>query len=214
MKYFIISMMLLLSGSSISMAIEEPSYKVLKSDGNIEIREYQSYVIAETFISTSVMDEASNAAFKKLFKYISGNNSSKSDIAMTAPVTTTRSEKIEMTAPVSTTRSADGYTVAFTLPMKYSLATSPLPTDTAIHIREVPSHIVAVIRFSGRWTETSMNEHEQELLQWMKSNGHTPIGIPVIARYDRRMTIAFHPLKKFLFVLVHRRNEIQIEMMK
>ncbi|HAP37185.1 MAG TPA: heme-binding protein [Bacteroidetes bacterium] len=200
MKYFITSMMLLLTGSSISMAIEEPSYKVLKSDGNIEIREYQSYVIAETFISTSVMDEASNAAFKKLFKYISGNNSSKSDIAMTAPVTTTRSEKIEMTAPVSTTRSADGYTVAFTLPMKYSLATSPIPTDTAIHIREVPSHTVAVIRFSGRWTETSMNEHEQELFQWMKSNGHVPIGIPVIARYDP-------PFMPWFM----RRNEIQIE---
>jgi hypothetical protein len=203
MEYRTILMLLLVSGVTICMAIEEPSYKVIKSDGKIEIREYQSYIIAETFISTSDMDEASNVAFKKLFKYISGNNSSKSDIAMTAPVTTTRSEKIEMTAPVSTTRSADGYTVAFTLPMKYSLATSPTPTDSAIHLREVPSRIVAVIRFSGRWSESSMIEHEQELLQWMKNNGHTPGSIPVIARYDP----PFMPW--FL-----RRNEIQIEVTK
>ncbi len=202
MKHFIISM-LLLSGGTICMAIEEPSYKVLKSDGKIEIREYQSYIIAETFISSPDMDDASTAAFKKLFKYISGNNSSKSDIAMTAPVTTTRSEKIEMTAPVSTTRTADGYTVAFTLPEKYSLATSPIPTDSAIHLREIPSRIVAVIRFSGRWTESSMSDHEQELLQWMKNNGYIPGGIPVIARYDP----PFMPW--FL-----RRNEVQIEMTK
>jgi hypothetical protein len=201
MKYFIISMILLMNGGSICMAIEEPSYTVIKSDGKIEIREYQSYIIAETFISSLDMDEASNAAFKKLFKYISGNNSSKSDVAMTAPVTTTRSEKIEMTAPVSTTRSVEGYTVAFTLPMKYSLGTSPIPSDTAIHLREIPSRIVAVIRFSGRWSESSMNEHEQELLQWMKSNGHIPTGVPVIARYDP----PFMPW--FL-----RRNEIQVEL--
>ncbi len=200
MKYFIIYLFLFIGGrDSICMAIEEPSYKVLKSDGKIEIREYQSFVIAETFIASSSMDDASTAAFKKLFKYISGNNNSASDIAMTAPVTTTRSEKIEMTAPVSTTRSADGYTVAFTLPMKYSLATSPIPTDTSIHLREIPSHIVAVIQFSGRWTESSMNEHEQELLQWMKRNEHTPIGTPIVARYDP----PFMPW--FL-----RRNEIQI----
>ncbi|MBP6672342.1 MAG: heme-binding protein [Bacteroidetes bacterium] len=199
MKNLICTIVLLLIGGTIGMAIEEPSYKVLKSDGKIEIREYQSYVIAEIFISTSDMDEASNTAFKKLFKYISGNNSTKSDIAMTAPVTTTRSEKIDMTAPVTTTRSADGYTVAFTLPAKYSLATSPLPADTAVHLREIPSHIVAVIRFSGRWTESSMSEHEQELLEWMKMNGYPPIGTPVIARYDP----PFMPW--FL-----RRNEIQI----
>lgn len=185
MKYFIISLFVFISGrESICMAIEEPSYKVLKSDGKIEIREYQSFVIAETFIASSLMDDASKAAFKKLLKYISGNNNSASDIAMTAPVTTARSEKIEMTAPVSTTRSAGGYTVAFTLPMKYSLAAAPIPTDTSIHLREIPSHIAAVIRFSGRWTESSMNEHEQELLQWMKENGHSPTGVPVIARYD------------------------------
>lgn len=181
------------------MAIEEPSYKILKSDGDIEIREYQSIIIAQIFIPGSDMNDASNAAFKMLFKYISGNNSSKSEIAMTAPVTTTRSEKIEMTAPVTTTRTADGYTVAFTLPATYTLATAPIPSDTSVHLREIPSRTVAVIRFTGRWTDTSMSDHEQELIQWMKMNDYPAIGSPVIARYDP----PFMPW--FL-----RRNEIQI----
>lgn len=190
---------LLFAGGTVCMAIEEPSYKVLKSDGKIEIREYASYILAETFIAVPDMDDASTTAFKKLFKYISGNNATKSDIAMTAPVTTTRSETIEMTAPVTTTRSADGYTVAFTLPAKYTLASSPIPNDTSVHLREVPSRIVAVIRFSGRWSESSMSEREQELVQWMKLNGYPAAGTPVIARYDP----PFMPW--FL-----RRNEIQI----
>ncbi len=203
MKYIISTMFLLLNLGSVCMAIDEPAYKVIKSDGAIEIREYQPYIVAETFIGASVMDDASNAGFKKLFKYISGNNSSNTGISMTAPVTTTRSEKIEMTAPVTTTRSSDGYAIAFVMPLKFTLATTPQPNDSTIRIREIPSRTVAVIRFSGRWTESSMSEHEQELIQWMKSNGYAAGSIPVIARYDP----PFMPW--FL-----RRNEIQIEIKK
>lgn len=199
MSRIIFHLCLLLSIGTIAMAIEEPSYSVLKSDGKIEVRKYASYIVAETFISSAVLDDASNAGFKKLFKYITGNNSVRSDIAMTAPVTTTRSEKITMTAPVATTRSADGYTIGFTLPMNYAKATAPVPSDTSVHLREIPSRIVAVIRFSGRWTDESMAEHEQELRAWMNANGHTPEGVPVIARYDP-------PIMPWFL----RRNEIQI----
>lgn len=185
---------------SFGMAIEEPSYTVLKSDGKIEIRNYASYIVAETFIRSAEFDDASNAGFKKLFKYITGNNSVRSDIAMTAPVTTTRSEKITMTAPVATTRSAEGYTIGFTLPMNYTMATAPLPSDTSVHLREIPSRVVAVIRFSGRWTDESMAEHEQELRGWMTKNGHVATGVPMIARYDP-------PIMPWFL----RRNEIQIE---
>ncbi len=193
-------MFLIMNLGSVCMAIDEPAYKVIKSDGAIEIREYQSYIVAETFIAAAEMDDAANAGFKKLFKYISGNNTSNSGITMTAPVTTTRSEKIEMTAPVTTMRSSDGYTIAFVMPLQFTLATTPQPNDTTIRIREIASRIVAVIRFSGRWTESSMTEHEQELIQWMKNNGYSAAGIPVIARYDP-------PFMPWFM----RRNEIQIE---
>jgi len=185
---------------NISMAIEEPKYTVVKSDGKIEIREYQSYLVAETFISASEMNEASNSGFRKLFKYISGNNRTNTDITMTAPVTTTRSEKIEMTAPVTTQRTADGYTIAFVLPDEFTFTTAPVPIDSTIVLREIPARVVAVIRFSGRWTDENMWEHQQMLYNWLKEHSIASVASPVIARYDP----PFMPW--FL-----RRNEIQID---
>jgi hypothetical protein len=193
-------LLLMFTVITFGMAIEEPSYKVIKTDGKIEIREYLPYIVVETFIPASEMNEASNTGFRKLFKYISGDNTANADIAMTAPVTTSRSEKIEMTAPVTTTRSPEGYWIAFVVPQKFTRATTPLPNDTTLHIREIQSRTVAVIRFSGRWTESNMKEHEQALFQWLKENNRIPVSTPVIARYDP----PFMPW--FL-----RRNEIQIE---
>ena len=173
---------------------------MVKTDGKIEIREYQSYVVAETFITGSEMDESSNAGFRKLFKYISGKNRTNTDIAMTAPVTTTRSEKITMTAPVTTQRTADGYTIAFVLPDEFTLTTAPVPVDSTIYLREIPARFTAVIRFSGRWTDENMQEHQQILNNWLKEYGLSAVGQPIIARYDP----PFMPW--FL-----RRNEIQID---
>ena len=185
---------------NIGMAIEEPKYTLVKSDGKIEIREYQSYLVAETFISGSKMNEASNAGFRKLFKYISGNNRTNTDIAMTAPVTASRSEKITMTAPVTTQQTVGGYTIAFVLPDEFTFTTAPVPVDTTIYLREIPARIAAVIRFSGRWTEENMQEHQQLLYNWLQEHAISAIGQPIIARYDP----PFMPW--FL-----RRNEIQID---
>lgn len=193
-------LLLMFTTITFGMAIEEPSYKVIKSDGKIEIREYQPYIIVETFISVSDMNEASNAGFRKLFKYISGNNTANADIAMTAPVTTSRSEKIEMTAPVTTTPSAEGYIIGFVMPLKFTRATTPVPNDTSLHIREIPSRTVAVIRFSGRWTDSNLKEQEQSLYHWLHDNQHSPVSLPVIARYDP-------PIMPWFL----RRNEIHIE---
>jgi effector-binding domain-containing protein len=145
-------------------------------------------------------DDASSEGFRRLFRYISGDNRSKADIEMTAPVTASRSEKIEMTAPVTSTKTVDGYLIAFVMPEQLSITTTPIPSDSSIHIREIPARRVAVVRFSGRWTATSMEEHGQELMEWLSKNGLKPAGTPVVARYDP----PFMPW--FL-----RRNEIQIE---
>lgn len=193
-------LLLMFTVTTISMAIEEPKYTVVKTDGKIEIREYQSYVVAETFITGSEMDEASNAGFRKLFKYISGNNRTNTDIAMTAPVTTTRSEKIEMTAPVTAQRTADGFTIAFVLPGEFTISTAPVPVDSTIYLREIPARFTAVIRFSGRWTEENMQEHQQLLYNWLQVQAISAVGHPIIARYDP----PFMPW--FL-----RRNEIQVD---
>ena len=119
---------------------------------------------------------------------------------MTAPVTTTRSEKIAMTAPVETRRKGDDMVMAFMMPTQYTLETLPEPTDPRVLIRSVPERVMAVIKFSGSWSEEHFQEQTVRLQEWLRKHDVKAIGVPVIARYNAPWTPWFM-----------RRNEVQIE---
>jgi hypothetical protein len=173
--------------SATAMAIEEPPFEVLEQQGSFELREYPAYVVAETRVEAGFAN-AGNIAFQRLFKYISGNNVAQQEIAMTAPVTQSRSEsrseKIAMTAPVSQVADGDAYRVAFTLPATYTLKTAPKPLDPTVQIREVPAQVMACWRYTGRWTESNYRDNEKLLLEQIGKRGLVARGEPVLARYD------------------------------
>ena len=183
-------------------AIEQPAYTVVKDLGNgIELRQYSSYLIAETRISADNADMAGNLAFKRLGGYIFGGNKSKTSMAMTAPVSQARSEKIEMTAPVSQARSSDGtWLVSFVMPKRYTLESLPVPNDPSVYFKSVSARKVLVIRFSGRWTDANFKAHENALLTALAGAGMQAIGSPWSARYDPPFMPGFM-----------RRNEIMIQ---
>jgi hypothetical protein len=178
---------LALMATSIAMAIEEPAFRPVERDGAFELREYAPHVVAGTRVEASFTD-AGNAAFQRLFRYISGNNVAQQKIAMTAPVTQSRSEargeKIAMTAPVTQVAEGDGYRVAFTLPASYTPETAPAPLDKTIEIRAVPAQLVASWRYSGRWTESTYREHEAELRAAIAARNLKVAGEPILARYN------------------------------
>ena len=132
---------------------------------------------------------AGNVAFGRLFRYISGANTSQTEIAVTAPVEQAREargQKIAMTAPVEQA-SVDGvYRVGFVVPRKFNRETVPKPVDSRITIREVPARTVAVWRYSGRWTEENFREHERDLRALLVRKGlrATSGDSAIIARYD------------------------------
>ena len=170
------------------MAIEEPPYRVVERDGSYELRDYAAYLLAETRIEAPFLD-AGNLAFNRLFRYISGNNAARQEIAMTAPVTQApagrgRGEKIAMTAPVNQVADGDAFLVGFVVPAKYTRDTVPQPLDPAVKIREVPAQLTASWRYSGRWTEANFQAALAELRGVLKSRGLAVAGEPVIARYN------------------------------
>lgn len=184
------------------MAIEQPKYTVLKEYGNgIELRQYNAYIIAETEIKAANADQAGNLAFKRLGGYIFGGNRSKQSISMTAPVSQAKSEKIEMTVPVSQARKTEGvWLVSFVMPKEYTLETLPVPNDPSVYFKMVPARKVMAIRFSGRWTDASFNEHEAKLLAAVTANAMKTTGSSWTARYNPPIMPAFM-----------RRNEVMIQ---
>jgi hypothetical protein len=177
------TLLLALLASPIAMAIEEPRYQVIEQDGAFELRDYAAYLVAETRVEAS-FEDAGNEAFRRLFRYISGDNAAQQKIAMTAPVTQGKGEKIAMTAPVTQVADGDHYRVAFVVPSRYSASTVPKPLDPRIEIRTVPARRVAVWRYSGRWTQERYDQMERQLREAIVARGLSVNGPPVLARYD------------------------------
>ena len=176
------------AAAEVAMAIEQPEYTVVRQDGAFELRRYAPYLVAETEVESEYM-QAGNVAFGRLFRYISGANTTRTEIAMTAPVEQARrggGEKIAMTAPVEQAREGGVYRVAFVVPRKYTRDTVPQPTDPQVRIREVPARSVAVWRYSGRWTEENFRGHERELRAKLVALDLKPVpgDSAIIARYD------------------------------
>ncbi len=183
------------------MAYESPDYQVASRVGEIEIRDYAPYLVAETTVA-GTLESAGNQGFRVLAKYIFGANRGGKRIAMTSPVTQEEAEgtKIAMTTPVTQERAGDRFQVRFMMPSDYSAETLPVPTDARIAIREVPPRTLAAIRYSGTWSKRNYDKHLDELYATLRSQGLEPVGHPIWARYNPPFTPWFL-----------RRNEILTE---
>jgi hypothetical protein len=197
--------LIMLSGGTDSMAVEEPDYRVVRSFSDFELRRYPPYAVAETEVA-GPFDEAGNQAFRILAGYIFGDNRADTKIEMTAPVSQrpATGERIEMTAPVvqRPTSGAEGKTfvISFVMPDRYTLDTLPEPIDPRVRLREEAGKLMAVRRYSGRWTENSYRENEVRLLSAVERAGLKPLGAPVYARYNSPFSLWFM-----------RRNEVMVE---
>jgi len=184
-----------------SRAIEEPDYRVVRELPGVELRQYAAYTVAEVVVDGPA-GEAGNRAFRILAGYIFGKNKGERKLEMTAPVTQVAvPKKLEMTAPVTRTEVASGYLVQFVLPKDVTVASAPEPLDARVRIREVPPSLVAVIRYSGFWSESNYDEHLAKLQEALRAADLSWTGEPVYSRYNAPFTPWFM-----------RRNEIWLHL--
>ena len=168
-------------------AVEEPAYTVVQTLPDLEIRQYASYAVAEIVMPTPA-DDAGNRAFPILAGYIFGKNKGERKMAMTAPVTQTAAPvKLDMTAPVTQSATTGGMLVQFVLPQGVTADSAPVPLDTRVRLRDVPPQKVAVIRYSGFWSEANYDKHLARLRDGLRAAGIAWTGEPVLARYDPPM---------------------------
>jgi hypothetical protein len=176
-------------GCAAVATVEEPKFVVERAVDAFEVRAYGPRVVAETVVSGD-REQASSAGFQRLAGYIFGGNTTTTQIAMTAPVgQVDNGRKLAMTAPVGQVAAGEGsWTVSFTMPAGETLATLPHPNDRSVTLREVPPMRVAVITFSGRWTEDSFTKHATALRLWLTSQGLSTVGEIEVNRYDAPWT--------------------------
>ncbi len=171
-----------------SRATEEPDFQIIRSLGDVELREYAAYTVAEVVVPGPAED-AGNQAFPILAGYIFGKNKGERKFAMTAPVTQAAVPvKLEMTAPVTQTAAPNGFLVQFVLPKGVTAASAPEPLDARVKLRDVSPEQVAVIRYSGFWSESNYKEHLETLQKALRSAGLQWAGEPVYSRYNPPFT--------------------------
>ena len=172
---------------------ESATYEVLQTIDEVEIRRYPTLVLAR------VKGLTDDVAFRILFRYISGENKVRKDIAMTVPVISTGPtyQRIAMTRPVL----SDEDSFSFVMPSSYSIGTVPEPLDPRVEMIEVKPRRLAVLRFSGRTFNDSLRENEDQLIFALKKHGIEFKGPPFLMRYNGPGTPGFL-----------RRNEIAVEL--
>lgn len=194
----VLSSAILLGGCSVfgSAAAPEPEYVQVQASGGFEVRDYPQLVLVKT-----TMNGEEDPAFMRLFRYISGDNSGKREIAMTAPVLEAQTgAEIAMTAPVLQNDGANGQSeMAFILTSDFTPETAPLPEDPQVSLATVPARRVAVISFSGRVNDDMVADNEAKLQKWIADNGLQATGPAELAQYNPPWTIP-----------AMRRNEILI----
>ena len=183
-------MKIILIITSISMLFaeqkyKEPQYDLLSKDNNIEIRQYDKYVVAKTTVLKADSNEDNNM-FRTLASYIFGGNSKNQSIPMTAPVTTfDDKEKHNMIFYMLDVNNAEDL---------------PLPNNTNITLDTFSLNKCAVIKFSWFTSESRIKRYKNELKKYLEDNSLVAISSYMVNRYDPPWRLPFM-----------RRNEIIVQ---
>ena len=188
--------MLPLIAKESAMAYEEPSYELLSATEQYEVRRYYERVVVQT-----LEESGRNQAFRRLFKYISGDNNTALKISMTVPVL--QSEKIAMTAPVLESNSDKGSLMQFYLPSEYSIESAPVPDHPLVELAVLDRMTYAVKKFSGRSSAKNFADKARILKDSLTIDGLEFYDVSISATYNAPFTPFFL-----------RRNEVMLRLKK
>ena len=166
--------------------LEQPKYKVVRKENDIEIRKYDKILTS----SVKVYGDQYNSlrkGFQPLVRYIGAKERDSEKISMTAPVIQTTNDESE------------NWTVSFAMPSKYNIDNLPKPTNDEIYFEEIQPSLAAVIRFSGVADTSLLTRKASVLKRWLELNGYTESSSPKFLFYNDPTTPGFL-----------RRNEVMI----
>jgi hypothetical protein len=154
---------------------ESAPYKVVRSEGKFEVRDYPAVTVVETPMARS--EKGENGSFSRLFRFITGGNEAK--------------QKISMTTPVFMSGTDSNATMAFVMPAKLAATQVPKPADASLKVRELNPGRFAVLRFSGGRNAKKEAQSLGRLQSWMKAQGLKDLSSPVYGYFDPPWTPGF-----------------------
>lgn len=180
---------------------EMPKYEVIDTlENNVEIRRYAATKWVDAKMDGVVTDDEvssdSGTMFRKLFRYISGNNSENQKISMTVPVTINYESKDNKEIIKN---SSCVMSMSFYVPAQFSNDT-PQPTGDNMSVKEIPEMIVAASRFSGYAKIDDFMQHREIIIK--------ALGAEEVKNYDtiNLLTAVYDAPFKPIF----RRNEVWV----
>lgn len=165
--------------------IETPNYKVIKTLGDVEIREYPQMILAQTKLDGKRYESNGNNGFGVVANYIFGGNQQKQKIAMTAPVIMNMSDT--------------DASMSFVMPSQYQLSELPTPNSNAVSLVSKDSMKLAVLRFGGFSSDEKIAKHAQILTQVLEENNIRIKGSLLYMGYNAPWD------------LINRRNEVAFQ---
>ena len=195
-KYYLIIALFIIFNTNLSMALEEPAHKIIKSYEGYEIRKYNDRLAVE------VEFRSEDSGFNYLFNYISGENKTSEKISMTVPVT--QSAKIDMTAPVTQSNKDGKMLMQFFLPSKFTIDTAPTPTNKRVKLVILEGGYYAVLKYSGRNSDKNYLNRLSELKDYLekdkivmldngtKATFNGPFTLPILRRNEAMIKIKWN----------------------
>ena len=166
--------------------LEQPKYKVVRKENDIEVRSYDKILMSSVKVYGNQYNALRNG-FQPLVRYIGAKERVSEKISMTAPVIQTTNDETE------------NWTVSFAMPSKYNIDNLPKPTNDDIYFEEIQPSLAAVIRFSGVADISLLTQKASVLKRWLELNGYTESSSPKFLFYNDPTTPGFL-----------RRNEVMI----
>ena len=154
--------------------VETPSYRIVQTQKDIEIRHYEPMIVANVKV-TGDRENTLRKGFQLLADYIFGNN--------------TVVQEISMTAPVQQQAMDTSWEVSFVMPSDYNMVTLPRPNNDSVVIEEIPSEKFVVIIFSGASSNENVEKYERKLMSYVVRNNILVIGTPKYAFYNPPWTL-------------------------
>lgn len=154
---------------------EQPKFETVLQEGALAIRDYASAMVVETRVSASRKDAAGDA-FRRLFKYISGNNEAQMEIPMTSPVAQTKADGSD--------EASNNWDIRFFLPSNMSAEDIPQPSQSGVSVTRLPAQRYASVSFKGTQTDKKVAENIGKLEAFISKSGYEISGPPVYAFYD------------------------------